>query len=60
MNYGTSKASGATGGKNPGSPELSRAAGVIEERTDEILAGYLGRLEEAGSLLLVGGGNPPE
>lgn len=60
MNDGAYKAGGTAGGKRPGRPQLSRAAEVIEERTGEILAGYLGRLEEAGSLLLVGGGNTRE
>ncbi|MDP9454203.1 MAG: sensor histidine kinase [Actinomycetota bacterium] len=60
MSGGAEKADGITQGGGPGSPGLSRAARVLEERTGEILADYVGRLEEIGSLLVVGGGNTPE
>ncbi|MDP9456801.1 MAG: histidine kinase [Actinomycetota bacterium] len=60
MNGEAERSGGITGGGGPGSPGLLRAAEVIEERSGEIIADYAERLQEMGSLLVVGGGNTLE
>lgn len=47
-------------GEGPRSSGVIRAARVIEERTGEILDAYVSRLEQQGSLLIIGEGNPRE
>ena len=47
-------------GEGPRSQAVVRAARVIEERSGEILDSYVRRLEQEGSLLIIGEGNPRE
>ena len=47
-------------GEGPRSAAIILAAQVIEERTREILDTYVLRLEQEGSLLVIGEGNPRE
>ncbi len=46
--------------EGPRSPAILQAARVIEERTGEILDAYVRRLEQEGSLIIIGDGNPRE
>lgn len=47
-------------GEGPMSSEKVRAARVIEEKAGEILDGYVHRLDQEGSLLVIGKGNTRE
>ena len=46
--------------EGPISPGMVRAARVIEEKAGEILEAYARRLEQEGSLLIIGKGNTRE